>query len=130
MKKGGHSTLISSGPTEDSSESECSWGSHTKTLIAKFLKLLLSSLRGLKLTKMVKQFANGPFTNRPFGFHIYTDSECLESVQKTVTVVGFALFVHRCGFGTYLQNLYFYLPTSFRDDCLPLYHCFKTYTLQ
>lgn len=80
---------------------------------------------------MVKQFADGLFTNRPFGFHICTDSECLESVQKTITVTGFALFVHLLrGFGTYLQNLYFSLPTSLRNDCPPFYHCFKTYTLQ
>lgn len=48
---------------------------------------------------MVKQFANEPFANGPFGFHIYTDSEWLASVQKTV-VVEFALFLHLlCGLG-------------------------------
>lgn len=75
---------------------------------------------------MVKRFANGPF-----GFHIYTDSEWLTSAQKTVVVVGFALFLHLlCGFGTYLQNVCLSLPTSFKDEYPPLYHCFKTYTLQ
>lgn len=50
---------------------------------------------------MVKQFGDGPFR-----LHIYTHSECLESVQKTVTVVGFAVLVHLlCGFWDYLQNL-------------------------
>lgn len=76
---------------------------------------------------MAKQFTNVPFTNGLWGVHIYTDF--LESVQRTFAA--FAFFVHLLhSFGTYLQNLYFSLPTSFWDDHPPLYHCFKTYTLQ
>jgi len=79
---------------------------------------------------MVKQLANGPFTNRPLGFHIYADSECLEFVQKTVIVAVFAsLYMSSAALGLTSKICIFLSPHPSDMTFLPLYHCFKTYTL-